>query len=584
MSDALVTPIRQATASPEPQPPTESVATRHLCAGVYVDRPFRDLIIRKVHNEARQRVAPSYGFDLVPVVRHAWQSWLLDTSHLAAMLGILVAGVAIDGLLAVMIVGCAVVLCLLLRRITRVFPEVLRRRVEEASERWGFQIDAEIRRRRFSKPSLKSVERLLKAMFAGCVITTLSPLAVSCLLKVPLASAARHATVIGFLLVSCAIVAGVVRQRLLNAVAHSEVLRPATLTRREKLIDEQQDHPGVIYHRPPHQGEDAESLDLLARTETPSPFVGSGTLVNRWLPPLTVQLLKPGDGSLAQREYTKPPFQAHKLVETLRTALTALGSDPGAENLPGLRVRDRIYIAAADFRADGGLIRGALGKLEIWTIVDDHRLAGHHFLEISVPIVGGELVATVLLRVSIKGRCLSLDVATCALTRTPENYHVSDWSGEQGIRALPYSALRAALAVPEDLSRMWRLLDIPLVLGRAWWAQKDRTAVARRRSLGPNVAVREEIADAWDNAQLDRTAIYDHMKIVEQRILKATKDFLSEYGVDISVFEKQATNIINSGVLNMGGGQMTVGQMAAGVGAQIINSGLINSGSEGASA
>lgn len=74
------------------------------------------------------------------------------------------------------------------------------------------------------------------------------------------------------------------------------------------------------------------------------------------------------------------------------------------------------------------------------------------------------------------------------------------------------------------------------------------------------------------------------MKIVEQRILKATKDFLSEYGVDISVFEKQATNIINSGVLNMGGGQMTVGQMAAGVGAQIINSGLINSGSEGASA
>jgi hypothetical protein len=36
--------------------------------------------------------------------------------------------------------------------------------------------------------------------------------------------------------------------------------------------------------------------------------------------------------------------------------------------------------------------------------------------------------------------------------------------------------------------------------------------------------------------QLDRTTIYDHMKIVEQRILKTTKDFLTEYGVDTSVF------------------------------------------------
>jgi len=328
----------------------------------------------------------------------------------------------------------------------------------------------------------------------------------------------------------------------------------------------------------------ADPLDLLARTDAPSPFLGSGKLVNRWLPPLTVQLLQPGDGSLAQREYTTPPFTAHKLVETLRTALKQLGSDPGTENLPGLEVRDRIYIAAADFPADHGLIRGGLGKLEMWRIIDDHRLTGHHFLETSVPIFGGELVATVLLRVSIKGRCLSLDVATCALTRTPEAYHVIDWFGEQGTGAVLRSAVRSALAVPADLMRMWRLLEIPVVLVGVWWAQKDRTVVPRRRSIRPKLAVREEITTAWENAQLDRTTIYDHMKIVEQRILKTTKDFLKDNGVDTSVFEKQATNIINSGVLNMGSSQMTVGQLAAGVGAQLINNGVMNSGSEGASA
>jgi hypothetical protein len=87
----------------------------------------------------------------------------------------------------------------------------------------------------------------------------------------------------------------------------------------------------------------------------------------------------------------------------------------------------------------------------------------------------------------------------------------------------------------------------------------------------PKVAVREKIADSWDNTQLDRTAIHDHMKIVERRILKATEDFLRKHEVDTSMFDTQATNIINSGVLNMGGSQMTVEQMVAGMGSQLNN-------------
>ncbi|MGH3923482.1 MAG: hypothetical protein ACRDTT_11550, partial [Pseudonocardiaceae bacterium] len=79
MSDTLVTPIRQATNSHDKHSPIDTAATRYLCAGVYVDRSFRDLILRKIHNDARHRVAPSYGFDLVPVVQHVWRSWLLDT-------------------------------------------------------------------------------------------------------------------------------------------------------------------------------------------------------------------------------------------------------------------------------------------------------------------------------------------------------------------------------------------------------------------------------------------------------------------------------------------------------------------------
>ena len=48
MSNPAVTPILQATASRprEQYQDSDSQATRHLCAGVYVDRSFRDLVLQ----------------------------------------------------------------------------------------------------------------------------------------------------------------------------------------------------------------------------------------------------------------------------------------------------------------------------------------------------------------------------------------------------------------------------------------------------------------------------------------------------------------------------------------------------------
>src|SRR5262249_59622074 len=97
MSTRPVTPLLQAVASPPPERyrDSDSQATRHLCAGVYRDRPFRDLVIRQVHNDSRRRVAPSYGFDLVPVVRHAWRSWFLDTRLALAIANCLLGGLVL---------------------------------------------------------------------------------------------------------------------------------------------------------------------------------------------------------------------------------------------------------------------------------------------------------------------------------------------------------------------------------------------------------------------------------------------------------------------------------------------------------
>src|SRR5690349_17407970 len=74
---------------PAPEIHQDSTATRHLCAGVYLDPAFRDLVLRKVHNDTRHRVAPSAGFDLICVVWHAWRARVLQDVMYASVLAVL---------------------------------------------------------------------------------------------------------------------------------------------------------------------------------------------------------------------------------------------------------------------------------------------------------------------------------------------------------------------------------------------------------------------------------------------------------------------------------------------------------------
>jgi hypothetical protein len=245
---------------------------------------LRYLIIRKIYNDSRRRVAPSYGFDLVPVVRHAWWSWLLDTGQLLAMSGALVSGLILGGPLAALLVACGVTIGALVRRAISITPSRTRPRAQ---------------RRQASDEKRKQRQRRVKTMLEGSPAIALTPLLASWVSGVPISTAIRPAGIIGVLVVACAVVIGVLRQLLLNALFQAETLRPGKLTRRERIIDEQQDHPCVIYTRHPHR-EDVDLLELVMHADLPSPFIGSGRLVNRWLPPMTVQLFRPGTGGMGK--------------------------------------------------------------------------------------------------------------------------------------------------------------------------------------------------------------------------------------------------------------------------------------------
>src|SRR5215211_5833008 len=61
-----------------PKDAWRSAATRHLSVAAYVDRQFRRTILTEVYDHPRRAIAPSYGFDAVPVLHDCRRARLLD--------------------------------------------------------------------------------------------------------------------------------------------------------------------------------------------------------------------------------------------------------------------------------------------------------------------------------------------------------------------------------------------------------------------------------------------------------------------------------------------------------------------------
>lgn len=271
---------------------------------------------------------------------------------------------------------------------------------------------------------------------------------------------------------------------------------------------------------------------------------------------------------MEELEYSTPPFQAHELVAYLKTAMAPMGDVDDPTGLRGFTTRDRLYIAETDVLPHLEWLRNRPEQRGIDKIIDDPYGAVHHFLEICASATG-ELVTTVFLRVTVKGRGLSLDFAACALTRTPPEYHLLNGFRESGASAVVRSTLKRLFNLPVEVAGMWRLSEIPRLLTGAVRARNNRMLKPRRgMTIGAQLSIREEKSTPWKQAQLDEVTIHEYMKLIEQRLLKAVEDFLESHKLDTSAFKKRATSIVNTGVLNMGG-KTEIKQSAIGTNAQV---------------
>lgn len=577
-----------------------SAATRHLCSGVYVDERFRNLVIDEVCTAPYRRVAPSYGFDIVPVMRHAWRAAALT----ALVRGSVAAGVGVPVLMGALptaiLVSCGfALLCLMplaveLRKLDRE-PELGR------IGRGGRQGR---KRKKFKRRGLGPVQgaralsswllfprrysesaHALRRVGWAALSLTLAGLTIG-LTHPHHATNALHLGA-GIMLVCLGV--GAVRQLILQRILRAPTLRPRRLTRRERAADTEQGHTCAVYRRARHSEDDDEEDDFAVFTlfGDESPFIGAGELVYQWNPPMSIQLLRPCDDDgapLHEREHLVPPFQAHELVDYLREAVQLLDSDSQDVRLP-TRVTDRVYVAETDVAVDRSLLTRKFDTTRLREIINTPGSKEYHFLEVISPAEGAEFVATVLLHISVQGRTLSISTAACVLAHTPRSFQRTAEFGHHGVLAVPWAALRELVMLPSEIRQSWRIVRYLFSLGKAAVLPRNLTSTPIRNVLiGSRVSIREKSAQEWSKIQLEKTDILGRMKTIERRLLRATGDFLVNHDVDAAEFYDRATKIINSGIFNFGDNNNfsnnAVGD-AAQVGAPAYESAGINSSGGG---
>ncbi|MDH6220826.1 hypothetical protein [Streptomyces pseudovenezuelae] len=529
-----------------------TAATRHLCAGVYVDERFRDLVIDEVCTAPHRRVAPSYGFDVVPVMQHAWRAAALRalprTTVLAAFTGPLLTG----SVPAAVLIASGFSLLLLLRlavllRSVDSQPMAAgrsRRRVPDPLEAHRFLL-------RFLLPRVVTPKaRVVKRVTVAALWLALAILAIGLLYP----GQALTALLLAAALTLVYLTVGAIRQLILNRILRARVLRPSRLSGRQRAADRQQHHMCAVYRRSRHTDEEDDDSAMFTLFGDASPFIGAGELVYQWNPPMSMQLLRAesDDEPLHEREFAVPPFEAHELVEYLRAAVLPLNADSHDVRLPA-EVRDRVYVAETDVAVDRSLLPYHFTRSELRSIINTPESKQHYFLEIITPADGSEFVATVLLHVSLQGRTLSLSTAACVLAHTPRSFQRAEEFGHHGAAAVIWAAFNELSALPNDIQHSWRILRYFYTLAKAAVLPRDLTTMPIRNILiGSRVSIREESSQTWTKVQLEKSDILGRLKTIEQRLLSAASDFLQSREVDTSGFNDRALKIINSGIFNFG--------------------------------
>lgn len=518
-----------------------SSATRHLCAGAYIDDGFRDACLHEVLHQPRRVVAPSYGFDLLTVLGHCQRARNIAIYRDAAILGIAVvtACLSASSLLVAIIMlvylNAAVATYRLLREAFRQLRAGNLAIRSLMTSLWG--------------NALEVVASLIVLFIAYAIFTALSRDAlVGAAFGEPdaLLAASLGGVALFFVFLGLPVAAHIWRQVALDGLAPGHLPTRPRMTARLQEIDSQQAGNTVIY-------------------SDYRPFVGSGDVVSTW--GFAQRLVRAGDPlGLAQpeaeREFPVPPFTGQEIVAHVRGQLDSLRFGDSPERvLPGLTVEDRIFLAGTE-----------TSHLSPWTppemipqVIRNPVAPARHYLACQVVSWRGELVATVYVHMAVQGKSLYMELTSTALVPCKRGYRAVDTVDSHGALAYLRAIRRGVLDGPRTVGAAAASL---FRAGVDALALSTRTTVAqavlpRGFDYGARVGVRElgMAADTRDHLQTQE--ILKHIRVIERRVVAAVLDFLEVKNVDITEYRQRAAGILNFGAINTGaGGTATAGPSA----------------------
>ena len=521
-------------------------ATRRMCAGVYVDHVFRDKLLGNVYNDVNRRVAPSYGFDVVVVLQHAWNAWWLELAEHVVLLVFLVLVLVrapFDTVIAVSVLVVWAVLRDLLAWADVVKAYVSGRKVEP--DVWQMRARGKMLGLGLAASLLVLAGAMIgAARFSG----TAGRLDSAWPARIGLEGA-------GVILAVCAGIAAaaiVVRVACLARIRRHDPPRQRRRGRRLQVIGDQQHHPFTVY-------------------TGFKPFIGSGINARSWS--FAQRLIRhKALGTEPDQEYDRPPFTAPDLIGRLQQMMTSLRNDKYSDTqLPGMTVADHVFVEgthAAPFRqvlqseAASQKVRDAIAD----AVANPGNVA-RHYLECRVESWGGEVVTSVFVHVSLQGRTLYLEFSTYALLPTRAEYHLIDEAGGTGPGAVARMIGTTLLSFPQHLLAIRRAARAPVQIWAAIRPRQDlspRPRAISRFDIGAAVSAREAAAVVPDESYFQYQDSLQHSKIIERRLIATVGDYLKELGVDTSEFWERARAILNTGVINAGPGTVNITGSAVG--------------------
>ena len=448
-------------------------ATRHMCVGCYVDHEFRERAMTEVYLDRSRQVAPSHGFDLVPVLVHARRAgWIDHAQH------VLVALLALfwirHDLFAAAITVSTFITWYVLKRFWRLLKDY-----------------AGYIRHTGSLAERSHLRRRFRWLSAGLIAPWVAVIGVAFYTaRTILDSHAAHPEHVAIevartilSLMGIVVIAAVIRQICIDSLA-SDPTRPRTYnTRLEKIRREQ--------HR------------RIAVFSGFRPFIGSG--YEAWTWSFAHRLRRRGEGSETGPQELRddhvpmpvpeilgdPYYRTLQLVERLKDSIASLVVEPDSELLiPTLRVYDTAFVGGyrtaklTRGATPASIADGTSDERAVYDLIAHPSDPDRHYVACEVVALSGELVATAFVHTGIQGRSLFLELTSWAIPPTRLGFQIVDLRRGSGLPAYARAIGRSIWRMPAELARAPR--GIVSLLCRPFYAfrpgfDRARDQLPRRR-------------------------------------------------------------------------------------------------------